>query len=1449
MALFVYVSEQCSKDAKRHGYSTSLDSIVKKLEKEQNLALFDAFPPPYLVRKQFGDKQGRLIAARKDIHVGDEDHVVVILLAILIRGSNDYDSRKSGFGHAPVEYGNSHFVPMLEQIVPTLPDFIHDRTASNPPPEKPKLSVQEKVFLSQSVSSGLTRQDILVGETKDWVDSVEQWDNRLLGSISRSIAALCVDDLQPGLGRRPLVDNPGLAISFHWDPEKQRLTLRKLLSAEDADNLPEQTRVFRSYPAWMALEDGLLRDIEKDTYGNMALSDEENDVLYPKDGNRRFPLFINGRAGSGKSTILQYLFAEFFARYAVSERPFNNPPAYFACNEELIRKAQECVTSVLDTNPAYENTVAIREALRDISGFRRSFRVFREHLLSLLKTEERIKSFPEDKYIDYAAFVRRWEAKFGNDPAMVKECGADISWHVIRTFIKGTSVDGIMEADEYELLPKNQRSVSSDLFGKIYQKVWTAWYKKETERVENHGNGFWDDQDLVRYLLVNNRFSNPETKFPAIFCDEAQDFTQIEIVVFLKMSAFSERKIFPHEIASLPFVFAGDEFQTLNPTGFSWDAVKGMFHEKFIRGLCPSAKTELVDRDLKNNYRSVGEIVRFSNSVQLLRAARFGNRQLEPQREWNDEVGHPIAYFDRDSKALWDGLRIRNDVHIIVPCHANEEISFIRNDPILSSVISIDESRGTTTPRVLSAVRAKGLEYQCVVVYGFGACLGSDALVDGDGIATWSGDAERMAMEYFLNRLYVAVSRPRNQLYIVDSEEGVSHLWRFAQNNNSLRRLAAALPRNGEWTAGTQPWVQGNNQMLEPTYRVDYRALAEQDERAADATQDAAQMFQAAEWYRILGDQRQKELECLGKAHLFKGQYEEAGKCFEQIDRFDMAGESYWKMSNSIGWKRMCNLAKFQNDLAGRPPYVIAKTLADNRVGSIPSTLQYILSAIENSGVGSFQTTEWRAAISSLVNLALDARADSQKDILEKLVQLGKQGFTSQLLPHAKKAFKAEWYGLAKELFELAGETSATEYLEATALVSSYPDNLVSLARLGGHETRILADYENNPTLSLDDAQKEIVAEVLWRSGRRADFAKICGSITAKSAFMKLDSLGEEAKLFVDELAVILQMRNRKEAEYTSEVPRLIQERKFKDWFVVRVMARAHNQNEPSCFIDAPPREQTPVFKYLDGLLASWPRDALLAAKVPAYELGAALELFGKRNSAVQFYERALEIGETDVLRRRLLAAKRKKLQLLRKQKKVSNIDYKNELRKLDDEAASFGLTMADIPDDPPSYDWEELKQIIILSAFPTVQHSDTNRSDAQSASSEPSQKEESSFPVSAATAEASGQGGPRNPEPETLRDANFMIDGKYRIQWWPKRHRVRITIESPESDCNGDSWTLEDAGVTGDGIESAVSGGGADAVRLPNTPFVVHVSTANGIRVLNKENGICLQFGCTAIS
>jgi hypothetical protein len=90
----------------------------------------------------------------------------------------------------------------------------------------------------------------------------------------------------------------------------------------------------RSYPSYLLADEQSWLAIERGKEANLALSAEEELILKSVStaapGNGSLPLFINGRAGSGKSTMLLYLFADYCYRkyYDKRGRRRDNPLAW-----------------------------------------------------------------------------------------------------------------------------------------------------------------------------------------------------------------------------------------------------------------------------------------------------------------------------------------------------------------------------------------------------------------------------------------------------------------------------------------------------------------------------------------------------------------------------------------------------------------------------------------------------------------------------------------------------------------------------------------------------------------------------------------------------------------------------------------------------------------------------------------------------------------------------------------------------------------------------------------------------------------------------------------------------------------------------------------------------------------------------------------------------------------
>jgi len=1093
MALFVCVTLNCQEEARRHGYWPDVERFRDRVEETQSTSQFDQFPKPYFVKKKIGGRQGRLIASLHTIG----DHAVLVFLSLLIRGDHAYDT---GFGKDPVGYGTQHFAGLADDEV--LTKFIEERTRTSPPVPKPTPADVEYQLLYGAFSHhGEPGAEDIICETARWVELVSQ------ERVARQLVLFCGPCItllskEPGLHFQPLETKPGWGI---WAYKSEaRLLLIAAITDGNADEgekyareiaaslegkTPEQVlRISRrAYPAIILADDNLWIDLENESQANMALSPEESEVLESaRKSERPFPLFINGRAGSGKSTILQYLFADLLFFYLRLPEPRSlHPPLYLTASGELLRVARSFVERLLKSEAAF-----VQQNERASSDLRplldTAFRQFQPHLLSLVAARGDASQFALSRRVDYTRFKNLWMARFGKEPRALRDFGPDLSWHVIRSYIKGMSSETHLEPDDYTQLPENQITVTITAFKLVYDRVW-SWYS-ETLKEQR----LWDDQDLAAYVLEQEL---AEPLHPAIVCDEAQDFTRIELELLLRLSLFSNRTLAPNDLSRVPFVFAGDQFQTLNPTGFRWDSIKASFVEKFIFELDParrSGRTDLNYRELQHNYRSTHRIVRFGNEVQALRAALFQLPDLKPQLPWTEEASSfPVAWFRSSDGEFWKHFaEERSSFVVIVPCNEGEEADFVRNDPVLKEYIPIEDG---VPQYVLSASRAKGCEYPAVIVYGFGGQAPADlmGLVATEDASLGDVD-DSLPVQYFINRLYVAVSRPKKRLVVVDNDEGLRRLWSFAQDQTREAELLRRVKRGVEvWGDAVEGMTEGNADDLSKEVAANPAETAAIFEQEGRVRRDSYYLNQAAQAYRSAGN-HPKARECRARALEADGAYFEAGKAFWSAGFLPEAVNCLWRAGKE-GWKHLAQEvshdAAAQRELEVRWAQAIGGGCSVNEVAAIVEEFARRLSvpAFADSAVGD---GAWKGALEALMQTVKGGFGSIPQDVRLRLLraadEIQKRHVAIPPEQFAPLYAAGGRFTEAIALWEEAGATKSSEYVHAKASVEPYPQRLALLSR-SKRWGDIVHDYVTSTGTSLTPEQEAIVIDAMRESGQYSD--------------------------------------------------------------------------------------------------------------------------------------------------------------------------------------------------------------------------------------------------------------------------------------------------------------------------------------------------------------------------
>lgn len=1235
MALLCYITDQVLKDATTHGIAKNkLAAFAQEVEKRQSLAGFDHFPPPCLTKKKIFGFNFRLIAAEK--RVGE--HLVVVFLRLVVRGSSEYGA----FLEDPPAWATRHLSGELDEA--RLAAWVADRTKEEPPPATSPLSEVEHTFLWSSPHAE-ELDDLMVCETHEWVQAVRE--PRIADRLVR-LPTMILEATGGPAGEVQFLRSPAdknlailtcnlpatrqcvlLSVSY-GEPDHQlqdrSAAWAERLSTADSETVLRYSR--RSYPSILCCDDDMWMAVQRDPQANLALSPEEADIL--RTCNRHaseqggFPLFINGRAGSGKSTLLQYLFAQCLLRWAGQPAWASDDqtrPLYVASSAELLKVAREVVGGLLKAN--HEHLLAAHTV--DAGLLTETDRCFRDFLQFMRGTlgEEADRLFPMSAHVNYASFRRIWMGRFGREKKAIHEFGPQVSWHVIRGMIKGMSVDDILGKEDYAELPQDERTISRPVFEAVYDRVWAAWYEPLCRSGEA-----WDTQDLVRFLLNEGHLPASHV---AVFCDEAQDFTRLELEAIYRCCLFSDRQIDPLSARRVPFVFAGDPFQTLNPTGFRWESVRAAFRERILRSLYRyNARAEVPQlnyRELTFNYRSSRRIVHFCNSIQAVRARLFGHRSLSPQNTWQigDDSGLTV-FFETGDVQMEAALREQSDLVLIVPCEEGEEVEYVTKDSYLKGFVQFDDSG---TPRnVLSAARAKGLEFLRVALYGWSAREEARLLAD---IMRERKDQDmtvdqRLALEYFMNNLYVAASRAQRRLFVIDKRESRDSLWWFASDEQHLAQVLRDLPRLDTWRQHTGFLVRGVPESFRED-RDDPRAIAERFEREGRSKEDSYLLKQASLQYSVAGEPA-KMHECRGLADLFDGRFRDAGEHFSKAGYLEWAIDAYWR---GRLYKDVADCAAAHPELARLPRCRMAAYLhsGTQTLRECRSLCGHLL---ENAGINAdlrsdLKSTLWKEALKEAVQKSLDGKdrtkaeldpgdAGALAELLSSLGDLGAQT-DSRLL--ARLLFAARRYQDVLKL--LPADDGSELHRDASALF------LIDQASSDGRqytaaEARTVADYyfrrKEYSTASRfyrDVRDSDRVLECLRRSvlddSRRGAEASLVGNaLLTLIAGVEWESL---ISFLLNGQPSLKKQERWEKGVCTAVLDRIRQERMVYR-LVVPALARS------SQLSSADGRAQQSVSEFLAGQLiktgyTAWRND--LAREVA----GAAIERAGRDVHALQFYE------------------------------------------------------------------------------------------------------------------------------------------------------------------------------------------------------------------------------------
>jgi hypothetical protein len=309
--------------------------------------------------------------------------------------------------------------------------------------------------------------------------------------------------------------------------------------------------------------------------------------------------------------------------------------------------------------------------------------------------------------------------------------------------------------------PEGPLSLEAYLELGVRQSIFAVEERRAVHELFQRYRAFLDESGLYDPNLVAHAWLALVTpRYDFVVVDEVQDLTNAELAVVL--AALRQ---------SGSFLLAGDANQIVHPNFFSWSRVKSLFFRD--PRLAEGQRIEVLDA----NFRNARAVTRAANRLLALRQARFGSIDRE-----SNTLVRPVADDEGAVEVLPDDPKVLAELDRSTSRSARFAVVVLRDEH------KAEARKRFRTPLLFSAQEAKGLEYDGMVLFRFvsserarfaEACDGVepaavDAAAAGEELrfarARDKTDKSLEAYKFYLNALYVALTRAVKRVYLVEGD-------------------------------------------------------------------------------------------------------------------------------------------------------------------------------------------------------------------------------------------------------------------------------------------------------------------------------------------------------------------------------------------------------------------------------------------------------------------------------------------------------------------------------------------------------------------------------------------------------------------------------------------------------------------------------------------------------
>ncbi len=369
-------------------------------------------------------------------------------------------------------------------------------------------------------------------------------------------------------------------------------------------------------------------------------------------------------------------------------------------------------------------------------------------------------------------------------------------------------------------------------------------------------DGNWFDTNLISHAWL----ARVEPRYDFVVVDEVQDLTNVQLRLILGALHDARR-----------FLLCGDANQVVHPNFFSWAKVKTLFwhaRDTAEAETKAAAPADLI-RILNSNFRNSPQVTEVANRLLRIKQLRYGS----VDRESNYLVTSRGPTRGR-AVLLEGGEALERDLDERTARSARFAILVLHPEQ------KPEVRRRFHTPLVFSVQEAKGLEYENVLLYHFvsteakrfaeisGELTGDD--LAGELRYARARDKSDKSLEvykFYINSLYVAVTRAVRNLYLLESrtDHPLLRLLDLGRSHDAAADIETQRSSLDEWRHEAQRLaLQGKEEQAEeirnqilrqhevPWKVLDEEAVAALRRRALEGGEKAAaiQLLEYAVTYR-----------------------------------------------------------------------------------------------------------------------------------------------------------------------------------------------------------------------------------------------------------------------------------------------------------------------------------------------------------------------------------------------------------------------------------------------------------------------------------------------------------------------------------------------------------------------------------------------------------------------